>query len=61
KYDLFIILYFRTLIYFVSVMVTLILHRSLIIQYQTVRYDTLPLSPISRNRLSDDEPNQQEG
>ncbi len=23
-----------------------------IIQYQTVRYDTLPLSPISRNRLS---------
>lgn len=24
-----------------------------IIQYQTVRYDTLPLSPISRNRLSE--------
>lgn len=23
-----------------------------IIQYQTVRYDTLPLSPVSRNRLS---------
>lgn len=27
-----------------------VLHQ--IIQYQTVRYDTLPLSPISRNRLS---------
>uniref|UniRef100_A0A8C9L3Z2 Uncharacterized protein n=1 Tax=Serinus canaria TaxID=9135 RepID=A0A8C9L3Z2_SERCA len=24
-----------------------------VIQYQTVRYDVLPLSPISRNRLSE--------
>ncbi|KAA8579131.1 hypothetical protein FQN60_007251 [Etheostoma spectabile] len=28
-------------------------HLRTIIQYQTVRYDTLPLSPISRNRLSE--------
>lgn len=27
-------------------------HLRTIIQYQTVRYDTLPLSPISRNRLN---------
>ncbi|XP_072776751.1 CTD nuclear envelope phosphatase 1 isoform X3 [Taeniopygia guttata] len=26
-----------------------------VIQYQTVRYDVLPLSPISRNRLSEEE------
>ncbi|KAI2581015.1 CTDNEP1 isoform 8 [Pan troglodytes] len=26
-----------------------------VIQYQTVRYDILPLSPVSRNRLGEEE------